>query len=91
MIHVLGLDGKVEGNEVEKMGKKMTIFVRIQEQLDKVRDVLLDTKKQNHILNDKLQNLMRSQDGSELRIIELDKHIRSLQEVAQIHAYTHAQ
>lgn len=53
----------------------------VQEQLDKARDALLNSKKQNHVLNDKLQNLLRNQDEFELRITELDKHIRSLQEV----------
>lgn len=88
MIQMLGLDGKEEGNKLN--GKENgTIFVWVQEQLDKARDTLLDSKKQNHVLNDKLQNLLRNQDDSELRITELDKHIRSLQEVAQIHVYTH--
>lgn len=71
---------------IENGKENASIFLRIQEQLDKVRDALLNTKKQNHVLNDKLQNLLRSQDESELRITELDKHIRSLQEVTEIHS-----
>lgn len=27
MIHMLGLDGKLEGNELEKMGKKMAQYL----------------------------------------------------------------
>lgn len=76
MACMLGLGGTMEAQT------NGTICLRAQEQLDKTRHTLLDSKKQNHVLNDKLRNLMRHQDDSEFRITELDKHIRSLQEVA---------
>lgn len=58
-----------------------------QEHLDKTRDALSETKRLNHALTERAQNLQRAQEDSELRASELEKHNRSLKEVCQAGDY----
>lgn len=55
-----------------------------QERLDKTRDALSETKRQNHTLTEQTQNLQRNQEDSELKSSELEKNIRTLKEVSHI-------
>lgn len=61
-----------------------------QERLDKTREALTNSRKQNHGLSERLQTLQRSQEESELRVSELDKQTRGLQEVKRTHTHSYS-
>lgn len=46
-----------------------------------MRESLSESKKQNHVLTERAQNLQRAQEDSELRVADLEKQTRALQEV----------
>ena len=54
-----------------------------------MREVLSESKKQNHVLAERAQNRQRAQEDSELRAAELEKQTRALQEVRRGRAGGH--
>lgn len=55
--------------------------MRLQEQLDKMREALSGSKKLNHKLTEKNQDLQRDLEDLQVKDLELEKHNLSLKEV----------
>lgn len=65
----------------------MSTRVCPQERLDKTRDTLSESKRLNHMLTERTQNLERAQEDLELKTSELEKHNRTLKEVRVVKVF----